>query len=65
MIVFVILCSLPFIGWYVFTSLFDILFKSKEQSDTYIIHNHYHYDNRQVHFYNTNHLEEYHHQIED
>ena len=61
MLLLLLIIALPVIGWYVGTSLFDILTGSKPEKqtkDTYIIHNHY--DNRQVHLHQSNQPEENH-----
>lgn len=61
MVVIIIILLLPFIGWYLFTGIFDMLTsnKYKPTKDTYITH--IHNDNRQVHLHNSNLPEEDHH----
>ena len=67
MLLLVVFILLPFLGWYVGVTLFDVLTASKykpnkpAKEDTFVIHNHY--DQRQVHFHNTtppegNHLQD-------
>lgn len=59
LLLLIIFIGLPFLGWFVGTSIYDVLTKksiAKPKKDTYIIHNHY--DNRQVHLHQSNPQEE-------
>lgn len=48
--IILVLLALPFLGWFLFTSIFDALFGYKKPSkDVYITHHHHYYDQRQVH----------------
>lgn len=52
-----IIVALPFLGYYIFTRLFDLFFgKNESKTDTFITHNHHHHyhDNRQVHYHQPN-----------
>ena len=46
----ILIIALPYIGWQLFTLIFDS-FVNKPSKDVFIAHNHY--DNRQVHYHTT------------